>query len=125
MNQKKKILVVDDDRDILESITMILTSAGYDVLAATDSNECRHILSADKPDLIILDIMLDTMTDGINLGMELKADPGSRDIPVVIVSSIEKYTGFPLDRKYLGVDDCLEKPLQPKVLLECVNKYIS
>jgi len=125
MITQKKILVVDDDRDILESITMILTSAGYDVLSADSSGACRDVLEKEHPDMIILDIMMDTMTEGISLAMELKSDPESMKIPVIIVSSIEKYTGFPIDRDYLKVDDCLEKPLKPQVLIDTVGKYLG
>ena len=125
MTAPKKILVVDDDRDILESITLILISAGYEVVSAGSSEACREVLVKEQPDLIILDIMMDTMTEGLSLGMELKSDPESMNIPVIIVSSIEKYTGFPIDREYLKVDDCLEKPLQPKVLLDTVGKYLA
>ena len=125
MTAPKKILVVDDDRDILESITMILASAGYDVVSADSGEACREVLENECPDMIILDIMMDTMTEGISLGMELKSDPASMNIPVIIVSSIEKYTGFPIDRDFLKVDACLEKPLQPKVLLDTVEKYLE
>ena len=125
MTAPGKILVVDDDRDILESITMILTSAGYEVLSAVSGETCRDVLVTQHPDMIILDIMMDTMTEGISLGMELKSDPESMNIPVIIVSSIEKYTGFPIDRDYLKVDECLEKPLQPKILLDTVKKYLK
>ena len=124
MSDKKKILVVDDDQDIVESITMILESAGYDVLAADSSDSCRELLKSGKPDLLILDVMMETMTDGYNLGFEIKSDPELKSIPVIIVSSIEKHTGFPVDKEYIQANEFLEKPLQPKVLLDSIKKYI-
>ena len=122
MDMKKTILVVDDDQDVVESFTMILESAGYIVAAADSSDMCREMLKALKPDLIILDIMMETITDGFNLGIDLKEDPAYEAIPIVIVSSIEQYTGFPIDTEYLKVDEFLEKPLQPSVLLDTIRK---
>ena len=124
MSDKKKIMVVDDDQDIVESITIILESAGYDVLAADSSDSCRELLKSVKPDLFILDVMMETITDGYNLGFEIKSDPELKSIPVIIVSSIEKHTGFPVDKEYIQADEFLEKPLQPNVLLDSIKKYI-
>ena len=124
MSDKKKIIVVDDDQDIVDSITMILESAGYDALTADSSDSCRELLKSVKPDLFILDVMMETMTDGYNLGFEIKSDAELKSIPIIIVSSIEKHTGFPVDKEYIQADEFLEKPLQPKVLLESIKKYI-
>jgi len=120
----KKILIVDDDRDIVDSLKMVLHSAGYTVFIAENCAECRESLKKQRPDLILLDIMMDTMTDGFVLGMELKNDPELAAIPVIVLSSIEKQTGFPVDRDYLKVDAYLEKPVPPAGLLETIKHFI-
>jgi len=118
-------MVVDDDLDIIESITLILESAGYDVIPSGSSEECLEILTTEKPDLIVLDVMMETMTDGFNLGYTLKNDPKFKTIPIIIVSSIVKHTGFPVDKDFIQVDEFLEKPLEPKVLRDTIAKYIK
>ncbi len=120
-----KIMVVDDDRDIVESITIILESAGYIVIQADSSGKCLEILQHERPDLIILDIMMDTLTDGIHVVYELKSDPEYQSIPIIIISTIEKQTGFHINKEYIEIEEYLEKPIEPAVLLECVKKCLS
>jgi len=122
--RKKIIMIVDDDLDILDSVSMILESAGYDVVSAESSARCRELLKSEKPDLIILDVMMDTITDGFNLGFDLKSDESYESIPIIIVSSIGKQTGFPVDMDYIRADEFLEKPLHPKTLLATIKKYV-
>ena len=125
MGNQKKILVVDDDRDILESISLILETKSYTVIAVESGEECLAILDSEKPDLIILDIMMNTMTDGINVCFKIRSKPGYRSIPIVMISSIEKQTGFAIDKDYLRIDAFLEKPFQPSALLETIGKLLS
>lgn len=125
MASEKTILVVDDDCDILESITMVLESAGYGVTAVKSGEECFYILRQVRPDLIILDIMMDTLTDGFHVCYELKSRSEWSTIPVILISSIEQYTGLSIDKEFLQVDEFFEKPFQPAVLLETVRKIFS
>ena len=124
MGNQKKILVVDDDRDILESISLILETKSYTVIAVESGEECLAILNSENPDLIVLDIMMNTMTDGINVCFKIRSKPGYRSIPIVMISSIEKQTGFAINKEYLHIDEFLEKPFQPSVLLEAVRKLL-
>jgi DNA-binding response OmpR family regulator len=126
----KKILVVDDDPDILEALAMILESQGYQVVTARDGVEGLANLKAEKPDLMILDLLMPKM-DGFALCKELQ-DPRwakYRDIPILILTSVreeasrrryELETGLELD-----VDDYVEKPISPDVLLERVGRLIK
>jgi DNA-binding response OmpR family regulator len=121
-----KILVVDDDPDILDAITMILESQGYIVATARDGIEGLASLKAENPDLMILDLMMPKM-DGFAVCKELQ-DPRwakYKDIPILILTSVreeasrrryELETGLELD-----VDDYVEKPMSPDVLLERVG----
>lgn len=125
MGNQKKILVVDDDRDILESISLILESKNYKVIAVESGEECLDMLDREKPDLIVLDIMMSTITEGLNVCFKIRSKLSYHSIPIVIISSIEKHTGFSIDKEYLHIDEFLEKPFQPSVLLETVKKLLS
>ncbi|OGN99502.1 MAG: hypothetical protein A2Y58_03285 [Chloroflexi bacterium RBG_13_51_52] len=125
-----KILVVDDDPDILDAISMILESQGYTVATARDGIEGLATLKAENPDLMILDLMMPKM-DGFAVCKELQ-DPRwakYKDIPILILTSVreeasrrryELETGLELD-----VDDYVEKPMSPDVLLERVGILIK
>jgi len=125
-----KILVVDDDPDILDALTMILESQGYQVVTAQDGIEALANLKAEKPDLMILDLLMPKI-DGFAVCKELQ-DPRwakYRDIPILILTSVreeasrrryELETGLELD-----VDDYVEKPISPDTLLERVGRLIK
>ena len=125
MGNQKKILVVDDDHDILESVSLILESQNYMVIAVDSGEECLAIIDSEKPDLIVLDIMMGTITDGINVCLKIRSKPGYRSIPIVMISSIEKQTGFTIEKEYLQIDAFLEKPFQPSALLDTIGKLLS
>jgi DNA-binding response OmpR family regulator len=126
----EKILLVDDDPDILDAISMILESQGYQVVTARDGVEGLASLRAEKPALLILDLLMPKM-DGFAVCKELQ-DPRwakYRDIPILILTSVreeasrrryELETGLELD-----VDDYVEKPVSPDILLERVGRLIK
>jgi len=119
-----KILVVDDDLDIVELITIMLESAGYDIISADSGYKCFEILKEEKPDLIILDIMLETMTEGFNVGYEIKSNPEYQSIPIILISAIDKHTGFPIDTEFMKANGYLEKPIDPEKLLKSIEKLL-
>ena len=125
MNTKKKIMIVEDEQDFAESITMILESAGYEVIWADDGDQCFALLEFEKPDLIIMDVMMRTITEGFNVLYELKSSTEYRTIPVVIVSAIDKHTGFSIDKNFIKAEEYLGKPLNPEVLLNTVKRLIA
>ena len=125
-----KILVVDDDPDILDAVALILESQGYEVVTARDGIEGLANLKAEQPDLMILDLMMPKM-DGFAVCKELQDPRWSkyRDIPILILTSVreeasrrryELETGLALD-----VDDYVEKPMSPDVLLKRVSTLIK
>jgi DNA-binding response OmpR family regulator len=125
-----KILVVDDDPDILEAVALILESQGYEVVTARDGIEGLANLKAEQPDLMILDLMMPKM-DGFAVCKELQDPRWSKykDMPILILTSVreeasrrryELETGLELD-----VDDYVEKPMSPDVLLKRVSTLIK
>jgi DNA-binding response OmpR family regulator len=120
----KKILVIDDDPDFQEAIKMILEKAGYKVAQAFTKEEGKKKVESDPPDLIILDIMLETETAGFHFLYEVISSGEKRKtrIPVLSVTSISEKTGFKFspetDGDYFPADDYLPKPVKPDELLE-------
>lgn len=125
-----KILVVDDDPDVLEAIGIILEANGYKVIYARDGVDGLTKLKEEKPDLMILDLLMPKM-DGFGVCKELKDPRWAKyaHIPIIILSSVreeasrrryELETGLQLD-----VDDYVEKPIEHTILLERVGKILK
>ena len=125
-----KILIVDDDPDILDALSMILESKGYQVVTAQDGIEGLASLKAEKPDVLILDLLMPKM-DGFAVCKELQDPRWSKykDVPILILTSVreeasrrryELETGLELD-----VADYVGKPISPDVLLDRIGKLIN
>ena len=124
-----KILIVDDDPDIREALSMILESKDYKVVIAQDGIEGLATLKAENPDLLILDLLMPKM-DGFAVCKELQDPRWSkyRGIPILILTSVREEASR---RRYeletgleLNVDDYIEKPVSPDVLLHRVEKLV-
>lgn len=127
---KKLILIVDDDRDIIESTKVILEANGYKMSSATSKEEALKKLESISPDLFILDVMMKKMSDGFDLARKLKADDKYKDIPIIVLTAVGKKTGFMFsadagDEAWLPVDEYVEKPITSKHLLSLVNKLLN
>jgi CheY-like chemotaxis protein len=128
-----KILVIEDDVDMAEAIRMPLEANGYEVVHALTGEEGLQKVKRVEPDLIILDVMMETTTAGFQVSLQLRSpDPGSeyaayKDIPILMLTAIHDTTAlrFGPDEAYLPVDDFVDKPLTPDVLLEKVKALIA
>jgi len=125
-----KILVIDDDPDILDALAMILESQGYQVFTARDGIEGLANLKAEKPDLMILDLLMPKM-DGFAVCKELQDPRWSKfkDMPILILTSVREDASR---RRYeletgleLNVDDYVEKPISPDILLQRVERLVK
>lgn len=129
MESKGKILVIDDDLDIVEAIKMVLEAEGYQVLGASDIENGQKKIEEEKPHLIILDVMMNRLDDGFVLAQNLKRHPDYSTIPILMLTAVIKKTGFPFspetDGEWLAVDDFVEKPIQPDALIEKVAMLLS
>jgi CheY-like chemotaxis protein len=127
-----KILIVDDDPDIALATRLALESAGYEVVEARSQKEGLEKVKAEKPDLIVLDVMMDTTTAGFHTALELRSkDPNSeykdyRDIPIIILTSIHSTTNvrFGPDKDYLPVEAFMEKPINPEAFIRKVAELL-
>lgn len=130
-----KILLIDDDPDILEILRITLEAHSYKVFTASSGTEGLAEIKMVKPDLIILDVMMDTVTEGFQVSYKLRnPDPTSEyaefvKMPILMLTGIREKTKMkfsPLtDGAYLPVDDYLEKPVQPKILLDKVKTLLQ
>jgi len=126
-----RILIIDDNIDYSEAIKTILEGEKYEVRIANSSDDAIRKLEGAIPDLIILDIVMQKGAEGILLSRRIKRDPRWSRIPILMLTSITRQTGFhfsegdPRDPKYLPVDAYAEKPIAIPALLEKVNHLIS
>ena len=111
----KHVLAVEDDRDILELITYSLECAGYEVTGATTGEGGVEAARSEKPDLILLDLMLPGI-DGLEVCRRLKADAGTAHIPIIMVTAKGEETDIVTGLGH-GADDYVTKPFSPKVLI--------
>jgi CheY-like chemotaxis protein len=123
------ILIIDDDADIREGLSTILTAKGYHVQTAGDGTDGLEQARNEKPDLIILDVMMNIETEGFNVSYTIRKDPVLMDIPILMLTSINQKTGFRFnpeeDGEFLPVDDFVEKPVSPETLLRKTQKLLA
>lgn len=124
----KKILLVDDDIDFVESTKIILESKPYNVVVAYNGDEGLRKAEEEKPDLILLDIIMPGK-DGFSVAEQLKKAPGLNKIPLIMLtsySSRRQGTAIPVSRGYeLEADDYVEKPVNPEQLLKVVENNLK
>jgi DNA-binding response OmpR family regulator len=119
-----RILVVDDDRDFVEAVRTLLTHAGYEVLVAYDARSGVTRARETRPDLILLDVMMDERTEGFFTVRELRRAPELAGTPIIVVSAVyDRVPEFrvPPDRAWLAHDAFLAKPVDPEALLAKVR----
>ena len=120
-----RILMVDDDLDLLESSKMVLESGGHEVTTVSTAGEAEKIVGSRQFDLIFLDIMMEYPDDGINLARKLKKS--GLATPVVMMSAVSRVTGYEYGKcdEALPCTDFLEKPVTPQALLAKVDAVLK
>ena len=116
---KKKILIVDDDADLVFAIRMVLEGEGYLVEEASDGAMGLAKMRASLPDLVLMDVMMAGPLDGYYTTQEISRDPQLRNVPILMLSSItstQYVSSFPTDQ-YLQIADFVSKPIEPGALL--------
>jgi len=126
---RKTILIADDDPDIVEAMKTVLEASGFGVQTAPNGQECLRKLREAKPDLLILDVMMTTETEGFHVAYEIRQDPKLRDLPVLMLTAIEQKTGLKFspeqDEDYLPVEQFVTKPIEPDELVSRINAMIA
>ncbi len=128
MRDQPSILIVDDDPDILDGILMILESQDYHLRTARDGVMCLELLSEEKPDLLILDLLMPRM-DGWGVIREVRSQPHFSDMPIMVLTTViedasrrryELETGVSMD-----IQAYIEKPAKPTQLLQQIEKHLQ
>jgi len=129
MANKKTVIVIDDDPDVLEATKVTLEGSGYAAVTAMSGPEGLSRIRQGGIDCIILDVMMARETEGFHIAQELKADGKTSKIPIIMMTSVSKKTGFEFspatDKDFMPVEVFLEKPVDPKKLVQTVASVIK
>jgi adenylate cyclase len=131
MAAPKLIFLVDDDADWLEIARLTLEAAGYLVVCCLDAEQARIRLDERAPDLIITDLMMRSLHEGFGLARELKSNPKTSGIPIVLSTGIERQMGLTFrpteasDLAAMGIEAFLPKPVRPPTLLATVKQLLA
>jgi DNA-binding response OmpR family regulator len=118
-----KIAIIDDDPDILDASSLVLTSKGYEVVTATNPDDGYKIVKENSPDLIILDVMMNEPDDGFFLAQKFRKEKILS--PIIMYTSVSKSLGMDFGiNELVPVDEFVEKPISPEQLIEKVNKLL-
>jgi DNA-binding response OmpR family regulator len=119
-DEKKRILVVDDELPILASIQIMLEDANYEVMTTSVGEDVEHLRWQARPDLILLDMLL-TGTDGREIIKQMKSRKETRDIPIILLSA---HPSGETEASIYGADDFLAKPFEIDELLSIIEKHV-
>ena len=120
-----KILLVDDDNDFVQINKTFLEREGHSVIAAYNPEEGMKMLKSEKPDLLILDVMMQEPDDGFAMAQKIRRE--KIKVPIIMLTSISKITGlkYGKDSEMVPVDEFLEKPVPAETLIKTVKKYVK
>ena len=122
-------MIIDDDIDLVEVMRITLESAGFEVIDAQDSLKGLSILKTEQPDLLILDVMMNTQDEGFQLAYQLRASEATKDIPILMITAVGSQTGYAFDsskdESFLPVDEFIEKPVNPDALIDAVKRNLT
>ena len=124
----KKILIVDDDPDLVEAVSTILENKGYEVAAAYGGIEGLEKAKTENPDLIVLDVMMPDK-DGYQVCKELKGDPKYSSIPILLLTAVVSKIPTTRYTQQMGMeteaDDYVDKPVEPEELVKRIEALLS
>ena len=123
MAEKKTILVIDDDPDIIETVQTILSAKGYGVISASSGRQGIELLRTNRPDLILCDMMMEAIDSGMQTAQQIRQEHG--DIPVFLLSSIAEMTAATTTIRELGFNGIIQKPVDPARLVGTVQSMLG
>jgi CheY-like chemotaxis protein len=121
-----KILIVDDDPDFVSYTRTVLESQGYEVVSAGNSDQGLRMLAQERPDLVVLDVIMSSVLDGLNMSQKMAESAMYQHVPIIMVTSIantDYLALFPTDEN-IHIDAFITKPIAPKELLRQVAKFL-
>ncbi|MEA2101839.1 MAG: response regulator [Thermodesulfobacteriota bacterium] len=126
--EKKKILLIDDDRDFLAATQLILKSGGYEVFLAENGKSGLEQAKAIAPDLIIVDMMMETWSEGFDVVSKLRTSESGKKIPLIMLSAVDlngPYSSFEAPEGVPSVDLALNKPISAEDLLKYTGQLLA
>jgi len=127
MDTGRRILVIDDDPIFVKSTKAVLESRGYQVESAQNKEDALTKMGQEKPDLVLLDVMMDWVLEGVTISQEMMSQKELQRIPIIMITSIRdsEYRGlFPQDQ-YLHINSWLDKPCSPDKLVSEVERTLA
>jgi CheY-like chemotaxis protein len=117
-NEKKTVLLVDDDEDILEQVRVVVAQE-FNVDLARSGEEALAKLGKNRYDCIVMDVMMQSLSDGLDTAKKIKESPATKEIPVIMVTGVSEHFDYrtQIDESFFPNDKWLDKPVDPKVLL--------
>ena len=122
----KTVLVVDDDEDVLAFVSSVV-SKDYRVLTAVSGHECIEALGRERPDVILLDVIMTHLSDGFDCLRRIKENPATKGIPVVMMTSVNDVYDYrsQIEESFFPHDRWLDKPVKPEVLLKTLREVLG
>ncbi|HPS20045.1 MAG TPA: response regulator [Candidatus Omnitrophota bacterium] len=123
-----KVLMIDDDKEYTALMSLYLRKKAYEVVSASNGKDGIEKALAERPDIIILDVMMTALNEGIETALEIKRTDGIKHIPIVLVTGVSKEMSLPFkmeaDRDILPAEIVLEKPISPEKLLKTIKDVL-
>lgn len=126
----KHILLVDDDPHFVEATKGVLEECGYRITTAFSVDQCFESLETEKPDLIVLDVMMARLNSGFDVSRKLKKDPQTKDIPILMLTGVDVQYSFEFgeaagDEAWLPVEDFVDKPVEAPELVRRIERLLK
>ena len=126
---QKKILIIDDDIDLVEAMRLTLESEGFLVVDAQDGHKGLEKIEQEAPDLVLLDVMMETQDEGFHIAYQIRNNAKTADLPIIMLTAVGQETGFSFDKDkdedFLPVNEFMEKPVNPDTLIEAVRIHLG
>lgn len=128
MAEKTTVLLVDDDPDFIEANSIILNASGFEVLTASSGAEGLRKVEEEKPDVVVLDVMMENTDEGFSVARKIRKQLKS-NIPIIMLTSVAQATGYTFKPKehpdFFPVDQFLEKPVPPTILVDKIREALE
>jgi two-component system alkaline phosphatase synthesis response regulator PhoP len=125
---ERTVLIIDDDIDLVEIIRVTLEREKLRVIDAQNGERGFALAKEQRPDLILLDVMMGTVDEGFQVAYRLRSDPLTKDTPIIMLSAVGERTGFSFDKgkdaEFLPVNEFIEKPISPRKLVDLVRRHL-
>ena len=129
MNKPAKIIIIDDNKDFLFTMEIFLNRSGFETLTAEDGKRGLELIETERPDLILLDVMMEETYSGLEVCKRVRENPDIRDIPIIGISGMGDELGVSLDKwgddEYFPVDEYYEKPVDREDLLNRIKMRLE